>query len=73
MSTCVDKRTSRAAAESRTFTSLVEEGLRSVLAEPDESVGATRLPAYGEPGGKVLVDLTGRDALWEVLDADGAR
>jgi plasmid stability protein len=62
----------RAAAEGRTFTSLVVEGLRAVLAKSAASAEpAPRLPSYGRPGGRVLVDLTDRDALWEVLDADG--
>jgi hypothetical protein len=63
----------RARAQGRTFTSLVEEGLRAVLAErvtPEETVV---LPAYGTPGGRVLVDLRDRDATWAALDADGLR
>lgn len=62
----------RAAAEGRTFTSLVEEGLRSVLSA-ETSVDATELPRYGVAGGKVFVDLADREALWSALDADGAR
>lgn len=64
----------RAAAEGRTFTSLVEEGLRAVLAAQrtfDDPVPT--LPAYGDPGGRFLVDVSDRDALWEALDADGLR
>ena len=62
----------RAAAEGRTFTSLVVEGLRAVLARTEAPAGpASRLPAYGRGDGKVLVDITDREALWEVLDADG--
>ncbi len=63
---------SKAAAEGRTFTSVVEEGLRAVLeaAPPRERVA---LPAYGRPEGQVLVDLLDREALWAQLDADGAR
>jgi plasmid stability protein len=64
----------RAAAEGRTFTSLVVEGLRAVLAKSAAPTGpAPRLPASGRGDGKVLVDLTDRDALWDVLDADGLR
>ncbi len=63
----------RARAEGRTFTSLVEEGLRSVLSRSAETVAAEPLPAYGDPQGRFLVDLTDRDALWAALDADGAR
>jgi hypothetical protein len=61
----------RASETGRTFTSLVEEGLRLVLAvherrpieEPEP------LPAYGDPNGRFLVDITNRDALWAALDA----
>jgi len=63
---------SRAAAEGRTFTSLVEEGLRTVL-ERTPPHDPVVLPTYGTPGGQVLVDLLDRDALWAVLDADGPR
>lgn len=63
----------RAAAERRTFTSLVEEGLRTVLAGPDRPSPVVRLPSYGEPDGEVLVDVSDREALWEALDADGAK
>lgn len=60
----------RAAASGRTFTSLVEEGLRLLLERSAESESATpaALPAYGEPGGRMLVDLSDRDAVWVVLD-----
>lgn len=63
----------RARAEGRTFTSLVEEGLRCVLDRTDEVTPVEPLPTYGRPGGRVLVDLTDRDALWAALDADGVR
>lgn len=59
----------RAAAEGRTFTSVVEEGLRAVLAD-DRPVTTRRLPTFGEPGGGLLVDLLDRDAVWDALDAD---
>lgn len=62
----------RAAEEGRSFTSLVEQGLRSVLEEtaagPDEP-----LPTYGTAGGRCLVDVADREELWAVLDGDGAR
>lgn len=64
----------RAAAEGRTFTSLVEEGLRAVLAAQrttDDPVPT--LPSYGDPGGRILVDVSDRDALWGAFDADGLR
>ena len=63
----------RAAAEGRTFTSVVEEGLRAVLAEREESNVPRKLPAYGKRSGRFLVDITDRSALWEALDADGPR
>ncbi len=64
----------RAAAEGRTFTSLVVEGLRAVLATTeDPAQPAPRLPMSGRPDGRVLVDLADRDAVWDVLDVDGPR
>lgn len=62
----------KAVAEGRTFTSVVEEGLRAVLAVEATTVPIT-LPAYGTPGGSILVDIADREALWEALDADAAR
>ena len=58
----------RAAAEGRTFTSLVEEGLRSVL-EQQASTAVLTLPSYGRTGERMLVDIDDRDALWAALDA----
>jgi plasmid stability protein len=55
----------RAAASGRTFTSLVEEGLRLLLersADSEAGVPAA-LPAYGEPDGRVLVDLSDRESV----------
>jgi plasmid stability protein len=63
----------RARAEGRTFTSLVEEGLRSVLARDERPVNVEPLPAYGDPQGRFLVDITDRDTLWAALDSDGRR
>jgi hypothetical protein len=64
----------RAAVTGRTFTSLVEEGLRTVLAAEDASSDAQDpLPAYGDPDGEFLVDIDDRDLLWGALDADGPR
>jgi hypothetical protein len=61
----------RASETGRTFTSLVEEGLRLVLAERDRTGNEEPepLPAYGDPNGRFLVDITDRDALWAALDA----
>jgi len=64
----------KAAAEGRTFTSVVEEGLHRVLAAADaEPPVPVRLAAYGDPDGRFLVDPLDREALWDVLDADGPR
>lgn len=61
----------KAAAEGRTFTSVIEEGLRAVLAAEPPTAAIT-LPAYGTPGAKVFIDIADREALWAALDADGA-
>jgi len=63
----------RARAEGRTFTSLVEEGLRSVLARGEWPADVEPLPTYGDPQGQFLVDITDRDVIWATLDADGRR
>ncbi|MEX2292762.1 MAG: hypothetical protein WD691_03160 [Acidimicrobiales bacterium] len=64
----------RARDEGRTFTSLVEEGLRSVLAQPRGSdTERVVLPSYGDPAARPLVDLLDRDAVGDALDADGIR
>ncbi len=61
----------RARAQGRTFTSLVEEGLRTVLAtEPARE--PRPLPAYGVPAATPLVDLEDREALWSALGDDEA-
>lgn len=66
----------RAAQDGRTFTSLVEEGLRVVLdrgpGTKDPTADAA-LPAFGDPDARLLVDLSDREALWRALDADGPR
>lgn len=63
----------RAAGQGRTVTSLVEEGLRMVLATDVQPSVEEPLPAFGEVGGRFLVDLHDREALWTALDADGPR
>lgn len=66
----------RAHAQGRTFTSLVEEGLRMVLAEENGGTnvrGRQPLPTFGDPDGEFLVDLSDREALWAALDANGPR
>lgn len=61
----------RAAAERRTFTSLVEEGLRSVLAtDRGREHPPEPLPAFGDPHDRPLVDLADRDAVWAALEAE---
>ncbi|HEY7223110.1 MAG TPA: hypothetical protein VH561_05790 [Micromonosporaceae bacterium] len=60
----------RARSEGRTFTSLVEEGLRTVLAHDEGPAKVDPLPAYGHAEGRFLVDITDRDALWAALDTD---
>jgi plasmid stability protein len=63
----------RAAEQGRTLTSMIEEGLRRVLADDATGAEPVSLPAYGDAGGRFLVDLTDRDALWAALDAGDAR
>lgn len=62
----------RAATEGRTFTSLVEEGLRTVLADegPDRDASRQPLPAFGNPEGRLLVDLADRDAVWAAIEGE---
>ncbi|MGH2909761.1 MAG: CopG family transcriptional regulator, partial [Solirubrobacteraceae bacterium] len=60
----------RAAEEGRTFTSLVAEGLRTVLETEPVPRDLPSLPRYGTPGGKVLVDLSENAALRDLLDAE---
>lgn len=63
----------KAAAEGRTFTSVVEEGLRTVVhARPEPpATPPERLPTSGRAGGRPLIDLADRNAVWEALDAPG--
>ena len=56
-----------AAQQNRTFTSLVEEGLRTVLDQRSERMHLD-LPAHGSPDGEVLIDILDKDALWEAFD-----
>ncbi len=58
-----------AAASGQTLTSLVEEGLRLVLQQHEVPypVAPEPLPAFGQPEGRILVDLTDRDAVWAAL------
>jgi hypothetical protein len=64
----------RARQSGRTFTSLVEDGLRRVLADdPAGTASPPSLPEYGDPGMRPLVDLGDREAVAAALDADGLR
>ncbi len=63
----------RAAAEGRTFTSSVEEGLRTVPESAADVPGRVDLPTCGDRSARFLVDPADRDALWAALDADGPR
>ena len=60
----------RAAAERRTVTSLMEEALRDLLDRERDEPGPGTLPTWSG-GGRMLVDIDDRDALWDVLDAEG--
>lgn len=62
-----------ASARGRTFTSLVEEGLRAVLDRRERSDDEP-LPVFQADGGRgMLVDPADKDALAGLLDADGFR
>jgi hypothetical protein len=69
----VEAAKARAAAEGRTFTSLVEEGLRGVVLHTEAPRRTEPLPSYGTPGAGFLVDLGDREAVWAALDDDGPR
>jgi hypothetical protein len=64
----VDQAKRRAREQGRTLTSLIEEGLRTVL-QAGPRAGTVALPAHGSGAGRVLVDLDDRDAMAEALDA----
>lgn len=63
----------RAAAEGRTFTSLVSEGLRAVLQQQPTRGKPKPFPSFGDRDDRMLVDLLDRQAVWDALDADGPR
>jgi hypothetical protein len=69
----VDAVKRKAQAEQRTFTSVVEEALRSALATSVEPAATPQLPTFGDPTGQFLIDPADREALWAALDADGVR
>lgn len=59
----------RANAEHRSVTSVVEEALRSLLAERPSAAKSIHLPSWGAGSSDgYLVDLEDRDALWAALD-----
>ena len=58
----------RAAAEGRTFTSLLEESLREHLEREVAPAEPTPLPTYSPKHPGTLVDLDDRDAVWDALD-----
>lgn len=63
----------RAAADGRTLTSLIAEGLRGVLQGQTPADAVEPLPAFGSSTDSPRVDLRDRDELWTALDADGPR
>jgi hypothetical protein len=60
----------RAAALDVTLTSMIEEGLRIVLAAPAKRQRKPSLPPVSRAAGKVLVDLSDTSVLLEKLDRD---
>jgi hypothetical protein len=63
---------SQAEREGRTVTSLMEEALRDLIAKNAQAEAEVEpLPTWSAPGNRMLVDIDDREALWEVLDADG--
>lgn len=58
----------RAAEQGRTLTSLVEQGLRTVLdGSADAGNELAPLPTSGRPMGPMLIDITDKDALHELF------
>jgi len=58
----------RATSSGRTTTSVVEEALRLLLDTAPASSARGPLPSYGTAGGRLLVDLADREAVWAALD-----
>lgn len=61
---------SYAAERGCTFTALVVDSLHLILRQQPEHE-LTPLPTFG--GGRMLVDIADKDAVWDALDADGRR
>jgi plasmid stability protein len=65
----MDEVRNRARDSGRTVTSVVEEALRAFLdREPEPDPDFEPLPTWGTPGGRMLVDLEDKEALWAILD-----
>jgi len=72
----IERAKRKAAAEGRSLTALIEEGLRRVLSERprDASRGRVSLPVSSAGGGLMPgIDLNDTAALQEMDDLDGAR
>ena len=67
-----DKAKRLAAEQGRTFTSLIEEGVRYVLEQRRETPPVD-LPIHGGTGGRVLIDLSDRNVVCDALEADDTR
>ena len=61
---------SYAAERGCTFTALVVDSLHLILRQPPVRE-LTPLPTFG--GGRMLVDIADKDAVWGAFDADGCR
>ncbi|MDX2376782.1 CopG family transcriptional regulator [Microbacterium sp. LRZ72] len=58
----------RAAAEGRSFTSLLEEAVREHLARNPAPEAVDPLPTYSPRRGGLLVDLDNKEDVWSALD-----
>jgi hypothetical protein len=61
-----------ASEHGETFTSVVEQALRELLARHVARPAAPPVPTFSGGGAGLLVDIDDREALWAALDADGA-
>lgn len=57
----------RATEAGQTVTSVMEQALRQLLAQPLSRAEVTPLPSYGNADAEPLVDLADRDAVWDAL------
>lgn len=71
----LDRARRKAAAEGRTLTALIEDGLRQVVAGDPGSLPERRLPRISEAGGGLMpgIDLTSLSAIQEDEDAASLR